>query len=137
MSKITVLIIILLAFVVSSACSFSVSTANFSDLKTGLEIKDSEVVKNVDKFKTDTPQIFASAKLNNAPDGTEVTITWKYLEGKGIVIDSVNLTTKSGENVVNSTLTKPPTNWPPGKYEVVFKINTDNAKPARKSFTVE
>lgn len=137
MSKIKVFIVIMLAFIVSSACSFSVSTANISDLKTGLEVKDSEVVENIDKFKTDAPQIFASAKLNNAPDGTKVTITWKYLEGKGVVIDSVNLTTKNGENIVNSTLSKPSADWPPGKYEVVFTINTDNAKPAKKSFTVE
>lgn len=133
--KLGVALLVVLAIGLS-ACSFSVSTANLSNVKTGLEVKGSEVVKEVKVFSPDAPEIFVSANVNNAPDGTKLTFIWRYLEGKGQDIDSVSLVTESGQNVAKSSLSKPTQGWPPGDYEVVLKLSTDNSTPVRKKFQV-
>lgn len=131
-----VALIVLLAIGLS-ACSFSVSTASISDVKTGSEIEDGEVVKEVKVFATDAPQIFVTAKLNNAPEGTKLTFLWRYLEDGGTDIDSVTVETESGQNLAKSSLSMPTEGWPPGDYEVVLKLDTDNSEPVRKKFSVE
>jgi len=133
--KLGVALLVLLAIGLS-ACSFSVSTANLSNIKTGLKVKGSEVVKEVTVFSPDAPEIFVSASLNNAPDGTKLTFTWRYLEGKGQDIDSVTLVTENGQNIAKSSLSKPTQGWPTGDYEVVLKLGTDNSKPIHKKFKV-
>lgn len=120
-----------------SACSISVSTANLSDVKTGEKLKGSEVAKEVNVFSPDAPEIFASAKLNNAPDGTKLTFTWRYLEKGGLDIDKVTVVTENGQNVANSSLSKPTRGWPVGDYEAVLKLGTQNSKPIHVKFKVK
>lgn len=137
MSKKLAVALVLLLAVVVSACSFSVSTANLSDIKTGDKVTGNEVVNEVKTFSPDTPEIFISTQINNAPDGTELTFSWRYLTGKAVDIDSITLVTKTGENIAKSSLSKPDQGWPKGDYEVVLKLGTDNSKPIHKKFKVK
>ena len=133
-TKITVGLLITFAL---AACSFSASTATLSNIKTGSKLVKGEVKKEVRVFSTDAPLIFISANLNNAPEGTKVTFKWRYLEGEGQDIDSVEVESKSGENRMSSNLSKPDVGWPQGKYEVILELNTDNSKPIHKKFQVK
>lgn len=119
-----------------SAFSCSVSTASLSDVKTGSALQDKQVVKEVAEFSPGTPTIYVSTKLNNAPDDTKLTFTWRYLEQGGQDIDSVAVVAKNGENIMNSSLSKPTNGWPAGRYEVVLKLDTQNSKPVHKKFSV-
>lgn len=119
-----------------SSCSFNVSTANLSGVKVCTALKDGVCAKDQATFAPDTPEIFVSTLLSNAPDGTKLTFSWKYLEGKGVDIDSVEVETKNGENTAQSSLSKPTQGWPAGRYEVVLKLGTDNSEPFHKKFQV-
>ncbi len=132
--KITVTLLITFAL---AACSFSVSTASLSNIKTGSKLVKGEVKKEVRVFPTDAQLIFVSAHLNNAPEDTKVSFTWRYLEGEGQDIDSVEVESKSGENRVSSNLTVPDAGWPPGKYEIILELDIDNSKPVHKKFQVK
>lgn len=120
-----------------TACSFSVSTASLSKVKTGLKLVKGEVKKEVNVFSTDAPLVFVSAHLNNAPKDTKVSFTWRYLEEGGQDIDSVEVESKTGENRVSSNLSKPATGWPPGKYEIILELDIDNSEPIHKKFRVK
>ena len=78
-----------------------------------------------------SPVIYCSAQLKNAPSGTKVTFTWKHNDES---IASADVETSSA--VVNSTL-KTNGSLEPGKYSVTVKLNTDNATPVTKEFTIE
>jgi hypothetical protein len=112
------------------ACN--VSTANLSDVKLCSE-KNSGGVCDADAstFPVSTPVIYCSANLKNAPSGTKVTFEWKHGSES---LGKADVETSSG--TVSSNFT---TNGSvePGKYSVTVKINTDNAKPETKEFTIE
>ena len=75
--------------------------------------------------------IYCSAQMKNAPADTKVTFTWKHGEE---VIGTANATTGSG--IVYSNFS-PTGEVKPGKYSVTVKIETDNADPVTKNFTIE
>lgn len=124
---------------IASACSTSVSTANISGVKTctepspdtGLCDEDQEV------FSADTPSIAVTTELNNAPEGTELTFFWRYMEGEGVDIDSATIVSENGTNTAQSTLAGPENGWPAGEYEVVLDLGIENSESVTKSFRVE
>jgi len=82
-------------------------------------------------FPADVPVVYCTASLKNAPSGTKVTFEWKHGSeslGKADV--------ETGSNTLSSSF-KPTSELPPGKYSVSLKINTDNATPITKDFTIE
>ena len=130
-----------LSTLAATACSFKVSTATLENIKMceKLENKNQTCASDTAQFDTTTPQIFATADLKYAPEGTKVKIDWKYLGGdtvKATDIASVDLVTKSDTNIVFSNLNAPPNGFPEGNYEVVISLGTDNSKPISKQFSV-
>jgi hypothetical protein len=100
---------------------------------------DKECASDTNTFDNNTPKLFATADLNNAPEGTKVKIDWKYLGGEAGTaadIDSVNLETNSNMTTITSHLSAPSKGLPAGKYEVVMSLDTDNSKPIRKQFSI-
>ncbi len=117
-----------------SACE--VSTANISDIKICDDMSGDQCTADKSAIPAAAPAIYCSGQLDNAPEGTTVKITWRYLPDD-IDIDSVTLTAdKSGGGPFSSSLTKPEGNWPAGKYEVVLDLGTDNSEPVHKQFEV-
>lgn len=112
------------------ACN--VSTANLSDVKLCTEKNSSNICDgSASTFPASTPVIYCSANLKNAPSGTKVTFEWKLGNES---LGKADVETSTGTVV---------SNWStggavePGSYSVTVKINTDNATPITKEFTIE
>lgn len=122
------------------ACNFSVSTAALDNVKLCREIlKGEQCTSDTTQFAKNTSQLFATADLKYAPEGTKVKVDWKYLggeAGQATPIDSVSLETKDNMSVITSSLPTPKNGWPTGEYEVVFSLGTDNSTPIHKKFSV-
>ncbi|RLD37836.1 MAG: hypothetical protein DRI74_05580 [Bacteroidetes bacterium] len=102
-------------------------------------ITDNQCPADNPVFNTNTPEIFLSCHLNNAPNDTDVEFAWFYLGQDKIPIDAVVL--NSGENIgtlnLNSSLIRPNNGWPMGNYEVVITIVGTEKEPITKSFQVQ
>jgi len=126
--------------VMFGACS--VSTANVSVVSMCPTLAQGEMTCATDTatFVSNTPEIFITTQLDNAPTGTKVTFQWRYLEGSAPeVIDSVVVESPEvSPSYPNSSLPIPPGGlWPAGKYDVVVSLDTDNSEPIVKAFVVK
>jgi len=118
----------------------NVSTANVSNPQTCDQLDGNVCPGDEGTFDPSTPVFYVSADLNNAPSGTKIDITWRYLGGElggAQDIDTVTLTSEEDSNTLQSSLEKGTSTWPRGDYEVVLKIQTDNAEPVHKTFSVK
>ena len=89
-------------------------------------------------FSPDTPEIFCSVKLSNAPE-TKVTAKWIYVRGEqkdleNYLIDEYSLNT-DGTKYLSFSLTRPDKGFPRGEY--VVKLFLDNEEKISVSFMVE
>lgn len=117
-------------FIFVPACN--VSTANLSDVKLCTEKNSSGVCdSDASTFPADVQVVYCSAILKNAPADTKVTFEWKH---EGQSLGKADVETSSGS--VSSNFS-PNAELEPGKYSVTVKINTDNATPVTKEFTIE
>jgi hypothetical protein len=135
------LIPLLLLIVSISACN--ISTANITEVMLCDDLKEDTFMCESDKtvFPENVPELFVTTELKNAPGGTEITFTWRYLEDEEpfeiakVPVDSPDETTTS---YPNSALTAPETGiWPKGKYDVIISLDTDNSEPIYKEFVIE
>jgi hypothetical protein len=137
-AKITALTIV--SGVTLAACNFNLSTATLENIKLCSQtIKGKPCDEDSQQFAKNIPQFIATADLKYAPEGTKITVDWKYLggeAGQATVIDRLNLETKDNMTMITSSLPMPEKGWPSGDYEVVFSLDTDNAKPIHKKFSV-
>jgi len=130
---ISVSLIVLLALVISS-CSFT--TANLADLTMASAVQDNLPVTVTNVFTTTSPVIYATGTLKNAPEGTEITGEWYYLEtDPETYIDSSTLTSVDMNTSFTFSLSIPNNGWPTGDYEIRFFI--DDQPSSTLSFTVE
>ncbi|MCM3715115.1 hypothetical protein [Halalkalibacter oceani] len=113
----------LVLFLVS--CSFSFTTAHYSDLQFAAEIDSSNrPVIRADHFTVDSPIVHLTGILNNAPDGTVMKAVWVYLETEPPTeidfyeLESVHVTANFSFHV-----SRPDNGWPPGDYEVHLYID--------------
>jgi|SRR5581483_1418354 len=123
----------------SSACNFSMSSANLSSLKIG---SDKDISNEVSTFKP-TDAIYANAVASNVPGKIKVT-------GRLVVEDvpgekpgpipsletSVNL---DGSGTASFHFTPPPSGWPAGKYKLEVLMFDDQGQQKDQksaSFTV-
>ncbi len=90
-------------------------------------------------FNTETPEIYVSCQLKNAPPETQVEFTWYYLGQRKIKIDAVTLSSGDLTGTLNmySSLSKPNNGWPVGEYEVVIAIVGTEKEPVVKKFSVQ
>ena len=109
----------------------SCSTANLSDVKLCSSLNSGECNSDVSSVHSDTPAIYCSANVKNAPSKTKVTFEWKHGSES---LGKAEVETDGG--IVNSSY-KPNSSLDPGKYSVTVKIASDNSTPVTKDFTVE
>jgi hypothetical protein len=126
----------------SAGCGGEVSftTASLSDATMCLGV-DSEAkpLNPTDEFGVNTPEIFCSVKLSNAPDDTEISSEWIYVKGEveGVedyVIDTVPLMADGTQYLRFSPVTPPTDGWPVGEYEL--NLYVDGKKKVTVPFTV-
>lgn len=139
----TLLVLMATVFVGASmaGCSGEVSftTASLSEATMCLGVDaNSKPLNPTDEFGVNTPEIFCSVKLSNAPDDTEVMAEWVYVKGeaegvKDYVIDSVPVTAE-GTVYMWFSLPRPDTGWPVGEY--TLNLYVDGKKKATVPFAV-
>jgi hypothetical protein len=136
----TILAVSLLTGSMATACSFNISTAGLKNVKMCPNlVQGQQCANDASTFAQNTPKLFVTADLNNAPEGTKVKIDWRYLGGEAggeTNIDTVIVESKSDTKQITSSLTSSNGTWAKGKYEVVLSLDTDNSKPIRKEFTI-
>lgn len=128
----SVFVFAFLGVVIGMLPACNVSTANLSDVKLCTSKgSDGDCADDNSKFPADVQVIYCSASVNNAPANTKVTFEWKQGSQS---LGKANVETSSG--IISSNFT-PNTAMEPGTYSCTVKIETDNAKPVTKEFTVE
>ena len=77
-------------------------------------------------FNYDTPRIYCTFQVIDAPIGTSVTAEWVYVKGasnvENYLIDSWTEFTEGNKNIA-MFINRLPNGWPSGDYEVVLYIN--------------
>ncbi len=124
-----------------AGCSGEVSftTASLSEATMCLDVDaDSRPVDPTSQFAPDTPEIFCSVKLSNAPPNTEVLSEWVYVRGEveeltDHVIDTFAVTT-DGTRYLQFSMTMPDAGWPLGEYALVLYV--DGKEEVSVPFTV-
>jgi len=123
------------------AIGCNVSTASLSNIRVCEQLDGEQCPSDMSTLGKESPTFFVSANIDNAPTGTKIKIDWRYLSGEigdePQDIDSVSLITEEDSNNLQSSLERAAEVWPRGEYEVVLKIETDNAEPVHKPFSVK
>lgn len=125
-----VLLALMMMLVTSLAgCTFSVSTASLSEatMCKSVDTQTKRPVEKTDVFIPDTPEIFCSVKVSNAPPDTQITAVWVYIQGEAKDLTNYKINeyalTGSGTRYLSFSLTRPDKGWPIGDYEVRFFID--------------
>lgn len=133
-------VLVLLLGVGSCQGEVSFTTAHFSEATMALGVDaDNKPVDPTTVFSIDTPEIFCSAKLSNAPDDTEISSSWLYVKGEmadltNYEIGNYTLTT-GGTQYIQFSLTQPDNGWPRGEYKLILTIDGKEAETLE--FSVE
>lgn len=137
MKKIIILFVSLGLIVLFAACSISVTTANYTDLKVASEVDTSnKPVVITSKFGVESPVIYVTGILKNAPEGTVIKAEWYYLESDPVTfIDEASLESVDTTTPFYFNLSKPNNGWPVGNYEV--KLYIDDEYKNSSTFSVE
>lgn len=118
----------------------SFTTASLSEATMCQSVdKDMRPVNAINVFNADTPKIFCSFKLSNAPPDTEIKAEWIYIEGEveglnNFLIDDWSAITK-GTHYISTSMTRPDDGWPRGEYKVALYI--DGKEQLSVPFTIE
>ena len=118
----------------------SFTTASLSEATMCQSVdKDMRPVNATSVFNADTPEIFCSVKLSNAPPDTEIKAEWIYIEGEAeglenYMIDEWSVITE-GTHYFSTSMTRPYDGWPMGEYKVVLYI--DGKEKLSVPFTAE
>jgi hypothetical protein len=89
----------------------------------------------------DTPEIFCSFKLSNAPSDTHLNAEWIYIQGENATLANTVIatwkTTTEGTRYIEISLSPPGgwSGWYTGEYQVVLYI--DDEEQTSVPFTVE
>lgn len=115
--------ILILVAVVLGSCSFT--TANYSNLviSSGIE-SDYTPINVTNKFSTNTPEIYISGKVNNAPTGTVISGQWFYMDNEPVIfIDESKYVVQDTTTSFYFSLSIPDNGWPVGEYSIQLFID--------------
>lgn len=134
MKKILFFSFVTILLISMTACVLT--TANFTELTMASEVDaNQKPVVKTNTFSTDTPVIYVTGTLNNAPEGTVVVTSWYYLENDSyLFIDGVSMGFVDSSTDFSFSLSRPTTGWPVGDYKVELII--DEAKTSTITFKV-
>ncbi|HKK94700.1 MAG TPA: hypothetical protein VJ916_00040 [Anaerovoracaceae bacterium] len=140
MKRINVALIatVIVSLLILSACSVSVTTANYNNINMASEVDEAtyEPITITDEFTKDTPIIFLTAVLENAPEETMAGAEWYYMDaGDEVFIDSAEVEAMDSTTPLLFSLSSPTEGWPIGEYMV--KLFIDREYDQAVSFFVE
>ncbi len=117
------------------ACSFT--TANFTNLAMASAIDtDNKPIQVTQEFATNTPTIYVTGTIKNAPSNTIIKVEWIYLETDPItLITDYEITVNDVTVNFYFELTKPSQGWPTGRYEA--RLYIDDVLKETLSFEVK
>ncbi len=134
--------IIIVGATLCAGCGRGVSftTASLSEATMCLAVdSQSKPVNPTTEFAPNSPEIFCSVKLSNAPGDTEVRSEWIYVRGEldGVTDYTIDTLTISSEGTryVEFSLGIPDNGWPVGEYMLMLYI--DGKEKESLPFTVE
>ena len=119
--------------------SFTTASLSKATMCNSVDSETREPVEPTSVFSPDTPEIFCSVSLSNAPSDTEVSSEWIYVEGEmedasDYLIDEVSIIT-DGTRYVSFSIPKPDSGWPTGDYKVVLYL--DGTEKTSVTFKVQ
>ncbi|MFB2833700.1 hypothetical protein [Floridanema evergladense] len=122
------------------SCEFNLWGPSISEVSVCEKPNPSEgCEKNQNTFQPTTPRIFATAKLDNAVEGTKVKVLWRLTQSptaKNVRIYEKEFTTKLDQSQITTALA-PAKTWIPGTYEVSFSLSEDQSKRETQKFQVK
>ena len=120
-----------------AGCSFTTAKLSEATMCLGVD-SETKPLNPTDTFGLNTPEIFCSVKLSNAPEDTEVASEWVYVKGEAegvtdYVIDTRALTA-DGTVYMWFSYPRPDGGWPVGEYRLNLYI--DGKEAVSLPFTV-
>lgn len=119
-----VLVVALIIALILGGGSCSVTTARLTEtaMASMVDPETMQAVSKTDRFRPDTPVIYATALLKNAPEDTLITAKWYYVT-EDIDIASVDIESTETNQYVSFSLSRPDNGFPVGDYEVALYID--------------
>ncbi len=129
-----------IAAVTLIGCEAQFTTASLSEATMCENVNERmQPIAPTNVFTTDTPEIFCSVKLSNAPSDTEVKAEWIYVKGELEGVEDHLLADYSviaeGTRYLSFSFASPDAGWPRGEYEVIFHV--DGKEALNVPFTVQ
>lgn len=138
---VTLTILLLLSTMLSlgAECSMSSTTPKISEATLALWVDgNAKPVDATNKFYVDTPAIYCSLKVSNAPAASDITSVWIYVQGELELTDyeiaSYGITAE-GTTYLYFYMNRPASGWPIGEYKLILYLNGKEA--VSLPFTVE
>ena len=140
--KIGIIIALALVVIPTTGISCNTPTASISEVTMAPDVNaQKQPVNPTDVFAADTPEIFCSFKLSNAPSDTHLNAEWVYIQGENATLANTVIatwkTTTAGTRYLEISLS-PPGGWPSwytGEYQVVLYLNGEEQTSV--PFTIE
>ncbi len=128
------LLVALLLAALAASCSFTTAKVTEAILTDTIDA-DGMPGDPVDAFPCDATAVYASAKLLNAPDNTQVRVLWTYLTD-GSIVDEVTIDSGEIENRYIYSYLEPQAIMPQGDYQVEFFVDDRSEPDASAAFHV-
>ena len=127
---------VLALLLLTAGCSLNFSTATIAEAIMTDSIDENGMPgETVDFYYADTPILYTSAKILNAPDNTEIRVVWAYVDGKQ-VMDEVTFDSGDLSDRYIYSYFEPTELLPEGNYRVDYFIGGNKEYAARVEFTV-
>ncbi len=140
--KLAIIIALALVVIPATGISCNTPTASISEATMAPDVNaEKQPVNPTDVFAADTPEIFCSFKLSNAPSDTHLNAEWIYIQGENATLANTVIatwkTTTEGTRYIEISLSPPGgwSGWYTGEYQVVLYI--DDEEQTSVPFTVE
>jgi len=136
LKRIALLFLAAVLVLFSAGCSCNFSTATIAEAIMTDSIDENGMPgETVDFYYADTPMLYTSAKILNAPDNTEIRVVWAYVTGQE-VMDEVFFDSGTITDRYIYSYFEPTELLPEGDYRVDYFIGGNKEYAARVEFTV-
>lgn len=125
--RVIVLLIAVITFaLVFNGCSVSFTTAKITDVETASSVNQetNEPIDKTSVFSPESPMVYVTAKIKNAPDGTIVKAMFYYSDNELEIIKAELEIENTSDNFYFS-LSKPDAGFPKGTYRIDLFIDDE------------
>ena len=127
--NIALVLILAVIPLIGSEAEVSFTTASLSEATMTTTVDENmQPLDTTDVFTPDTPEIFCTFKLSNAPPDTEIKAKWVYIEGEledvsNYLVDDKWSTTTDCTRYISVSIIRPYDGWPKGDYKVILYVD--------------